>query len=42
MGCFMHMDLMLRCVDTQIKIGQDCYMIDDQQMVMFSALVVEQ
>ena len=42
MGYFMHMDLMLRCVDTQMQIGQVHHMIEDQQVVMFLALVVEQ
>ena len=42
MAYFMHMDMMLRCVDTQMQIGQVRHMIEDQQVVMFSALVVEQ
>ena len=42
MGYFMHMDLMLRGVDKRMQIGQVCHMIKDQQVVMFSALIVEQ
>ena len=42
MGYFMHMELMLRCVDTRMQIGQVQHMIEDRQVVMFSALVVEQ
>ena len=42
MGCFMHMDLMLRFVDIQMQIGQVRRMIEDRQVAMFSALAVEQ
>ena len=39
---FMHMELKLKCVDTQMSIGQVAHMTGDLLVAMSLALVVQQ